>query len=270
MRLTPEPKRTAIFTLYAWMRAADDIVDSGGHAKTIKIGSPDSVLQRLNCFESDTDQALNPDAPLPTGPLWPAVRQQFLSFRLPKQYLAEMIAGQKQDLEEPHFETFEQLEQYCYRVASVVGLSCVHIWGDDGDPSVATLAKDRGIALQLTNILRDIAEDAEQGRVYLPREDFKRFGIDGVEIKKNHENKAFCDLMQFEIGRTRKFYESSADLEKHLKVDGRRTSWAMMRTYRQLLEKIAARPELVLQRRVRLSMTRKLGIAAAALTRSRW
>ena len=151
------------------------------------------------------------------------------------------------DLEPLRFETFEELETYCYRVASAVGLACIRIWGlkpgasfaDSDEPAMAA-----GIAFQLTNILRDLGEDADRGRDYLPREDRERF-----------PNRR--DLMQFQIERARGYYKKAAALDGLLSNEGRAIFCVMSGSYRALLERIARRPEAVFERRVRVPGWRK-------------
>lgn len=262
MRLTPEPKRSSIFAVYAWMRAADDLVDD-------ESASLDAAT-RLSSFRNDTDVAIDPTQPLPSGDLWPALRDTVHRYDIPVEYLNAMLAGQQSDLQSVTCRTFGELYDYCYRVASIVGLTCVKVWGDDGDPGVAKLAEYRGVALQLTNVLRDLAEDAQRGRVYLPAEDLERFGVTADQLRQGQPDESFLRLMQFQLERARSYYEMSATLERHLTPDCRSTSWAIMRTYRVLLERIADRPERVLRQRVSLSLPTKLAVVAGAMTKRKW
>ncbi|MEO1237589.1 MAG: phytoene/squalene synthase family protein [Planctomycetota bacterium] len=264
MRLTPEPKRSALFAVYAWMRAADDTVDNPPES------GPETVpgaACRLDAFAEATDRAIDPAAALPDGELWPAVRDTVTRYAIPREYLGEMLAGQRGDLGGVAMKDFGELYTYCYRVASVVGLTCVKVWGDDGDPSVAKLAEYRGVALQLTNVLRDVAEDARRGRVYLPADELTRFGLPPEALRGDADEQAFVRLMRFQLERARSYYEMSATLERHLMPDCRATSWAIMRTYRVLLERIAERPARVLGGRVSLPLTRKLAVVAGAVAK---
>ncbi|MEM9915861.1 MAG: phytoene/squalene synthase family protein [Planctomycetota bacterium] len=262
MRLTPEPKRSSIFAVYAWMRAADDLVDDDS--------ADVDPAARLAAFRRDTDAAIDPDQPVPTGELWPALRDTVRGYAIPAKYLHTMLAGQQSDLRPVTCRTFEELYDYCYRVASIVGLTCVKVWGDDGDPGVAKLAEYRGVALQLTNVLRDLAEDAQRGRVYLPTEDLERFGVTAKQLSEGRADESFLRLMQFQLERARSYYEMSATLERHLTPDCRSTSWAIMRTYRVLLERIADRPERVLRQRVGLPLPTKLAVVLGAVTKRKW
>ena len=262
MRLTPEPKRSAIFTLYAWMREADDQAD-GGRPR-------DACLHSLERFRSDTHAALHADGPLPDGDLWPAVRETAERYRLEGAHLDAMLDAQRDDAVGQTYGDFDALYRYCYRVASVVGLCCVRVWGDDGNPGVKKLAEYRGVALQLTNILRDVAEDAGRGRVYLPAEDLERFDYPPSGFANGEAGEPFRRLMQFQIERARSYYDMSATLERHLSPDCRATSWAIRDTYRRLLERIAAQPDAVLTRRVRLPLMTKLGVVTRAMVKQRW
>lgn len=253
MKLTPEPKRSAMYAVYAWMRTADDLADDSHDPR------------KVEAFAALTDRALageaiNGDGQL-HGDMWPAVCHTFRGYPVKGEHLHAMIAGQRSDLKKQHIATFEDLRQYCYRVASVVGLICVAIWGDDGDARVTTWAEQRGVAFQLTNILRDLREDAQRGRVYLPAEDLARFGYSCDDLKAGKANDAFDALMTFQIERARQFYEDSAALDEHLSADCRATSRTLCRIYRALLERIAADPRKVLTGRVSVPAVRKLAIS---------
>jgi len=185
-----------------------------------------------------------------------------------------MIAGQRQDLTPTPIRTFTDLQQYCYRVASVVGIASLYVWGFDQTEPAATetlkLASDRGIAFQLTNILRDLREDSARaggGRCYLPEEDLKKFQITPEQIAKRDGGDNFLALMQFQITRARSYYESSAPLDVRISPDSRPTLHAMTAIYHAILEKIAANPTKVLTTRIKLSTTQKLLIAWQAMRR---
>ncbi len=270
MRLTPEPKRSALFAVYAWMRAADAtgdgpvaVPDDARHVA----GDLPARLAAWEAFRGETIAALNPNAALPKGDMWPALRYVRQRFALPTSPLWGMLDGQRDDLTHRGFDAFEGLYVYCTRVASTVGTVCVHLWGHDGDPAIAQLTQYRGVALQLTNIIRDVREDALRGRLYLPREDLRRFGLaaDGLFDPSGGGDEAWTRLLRFQVERARSYYEMSAALESHLNVECRRSSAVIAGVYRALLERIARDPSAVLRRRVRLPGWRKLWLAAAAL-----
>ena len=258
LKLMPEPKRSAMYALYAYMRLVDDIADE-----------PDgrSVPQRiadLEAWRAKTHAAL--DGAVPAGePVWPAFAELARGFRIPARYFDEMIGGQAQDLHPAAFKCFQDLHDYCYRVASVVGLASIYVWGFEGGSATEALAVDRGIAFQLTNVLRDLAEDAARGRCYLPAEDMQRFGITLAALQQKTSTPSFLEMMQFQIARARDYYARSAALEARVEADSRPTLVAMTEIYRGLLEKIAHDPARVLQRRVRLGRFTKLCIAWRAM-----
>jgi phytoene synthase len=273
LKLTPEPKRSAVYAIYAFMRACDDLVDTAPSLNAA-LSKREAAL-RIQGFRHQM-QAVIDGGPLPDEPaersIWPAFAWVMRSFPIEPRHLHDMLDGQQCDLNQHRYATFEQLYDYCYKVASVVGLTCVRIWGCAGsspEPEVNQLAEYRGIAFQLTNILRDLVEDARRGRVYLPEADLTHFGYSIEDLVDRHANEAFDRLMQFQIERARSYYLMSSSLEKHIDPSCRAASWALARIYSQLLERIAANPRRVLTGRVRLSSFRKASIALTAMWRAR-
>lgn len=256
MKLTPQPKRWALYAIYAWMRAADDLAD--------ETADPQAKIKVLEAFRRLTHTALDPDAPFPGDPMWPALRKTMFEHAIPVEHLDQMIDGQLLDQTKARYASFDELYGYCYKVASVVGLVCIRIWGHDGSTQLDQMAEHRGIAFQLTNILRDLAEDARRGRCYLPEDELERFGCDPQELGGGPAPEPFERLMAFQVDRARDYYGRGRDLEQHLDSSCRATCRAMTRSYRRLLEKIAKDPGAVLSRRVRLSRPVKLGIAVRA------
>jgi phytoene synthase len=190
-------------------------------------------------------------------------------YHIPHEHLLAVIDGVEMDLTPQRYETFNELERYCEHVASAVGLACIHIWGFRG-PEAFEPARQAGIALQLTNILRDLREDAAAGRIYLPLADLRQCGYSREELLAGTVNDAFLDLMRFEIERAKQFYRGAAGLCDWLDPDGRRIFGLMTATYRQLLKQIEDRPADVLRRRVRLSSLTKLRLFAQWMLFSRW
>jgi zeta-carotene desaturase len=254
MKLTPEPKRSAMYAVYAFMRACDDLADE-----------VDSSLDELEVFREQMQRVVDGGAPGSELPqyklLWPAFAHVCGEYQLDGPLLHAMLDGQRSDFTTTAIATFDELYQYCYRVASVVGLVCIRIWGHDGDPAVEKLAEERGIALQITNILRDVVEDADRGRVYLPWDDMDRFGITRDDILAHRPGDGFNELIAFQAARARDYYEQSAPLEAHLTRSCRAACGAITQIYRGLLDKIIERPGRVLDERVRLNTPRKIGIA---------
>jgi phytoene synthase len=179
-------------------------------------------------------------------------------YGLPAKYLHEMIDGVSSDLEPRRIETFEELYRYCYLVASVVGLTIIHIFQFDS-PEALPMAEKCGIAFQLTNILRDVREDRERGRVYLPEEDLRRFGVDPARFVYDQR---FRELMSFEAGRARQYYREAGPLVELVHKDSRRSLAALIAIYRRLLDKIERSGYDVLSRRVQLSAAEKAWVVA--------
>jgi phytoene synthase len=258
LKLLPESKRSAMFALYAYMRRVDDIADD-------ETGR--SVAERLSDLEAwrlQTQAAIRfqlDDGPC--DPVWHALSDAVRRFSIPSSIFDEVIEGQRQDLEPVPFENFEQLKVYCYRVAGVVGLSSIHVWGFEGGDSTQAMAIDRGVAFQLTNILRDLREDADRGRLYLPSEELTAMGVTAQDLQ--HGGARFREMMKFQIERAESYYRRSAELENRVERDSRPTLRAMTEIYHGLLGKIAAHPERVLSERVSLSVLSKLRIGWRAL-----
>ncbi len=268
MRLTPEPKRSALYAVYAWMRAADDIGDAP-LTRASDGEQPRDRSEQLDRFRAETHAALDPSASLPTGPLWPALRHVRSAFDLPFAPLWAMLDGQREDLEAARYDTFEDLYRYCVRVAGTVGEVCVHLWGHDDHPDVPRLVEQRGVALQLTNILRDLGEDARRGRCFLPAEDLIRFEVTANDFANGNaadldQQRRMPALMRFEIERAEALFVESAPLEGHLVADCRRSSAVIAGVYRALLDRIAEDPLAVFNQRVRVPTWRKLTVVLAA------
>lgn len=252
--LLPREKRRAMCALYAYLRHVDDLADDEGCELALRR----TELERLRT------EIASGNFPAAANPILPALADTAERYSIPVEYLTAAIDGVEMDLAGTHYDTFTGLEQYCYRVASVVGLSCIHIWGFRG-PQALELARRCGIAFQLTNILRDLKEDADRRRCYLPQEDLQRFGYTLEEFRRQEANPAFQELMKFQIARAEQYFAAAAELEPLLELDGRRAFRAMASTYGALLKKIKHHPAAVFSRRIRLSRWEKIRIAAKAL-----
>jgi 15-cis-phytoene synthase len=246
--LLSSEQKSAMCAIYAFMRYCDDISEGEGASR-----------EAIDQWRADLDRALAGDSP--DNPLWPAFADTVKRYRIPHKYFHEMIDGVSGDLEPREIQTFEELYRYCYQVASVVGLTIVHIFGFES-PDALVLAEKCGIAFQLTNILRDVREDRENARIYIPAEDIRRFGAD-----LSHSDEKFVNLMRFEAERAHRYYDESRPLIGMVDAPNRRSLWAMIEIYRRLLIKIEESNFQVLDGRVRVSTLGKLGILAKAILR---
>lgn len=252
-RVLPTPQRKAMCALYTFMRIADDCGDEEG-ARDVK-------LQRLAQWRSGLESATHGTFAHPSHA---ALADTIRTYAIPVQFLNDVLDGVAMDLDPIVYETWDQLRLYCYRVASAVGLACIHIWGFTDD-SAKTYAELAGYAFQLTNILRDIQEDAGRGRFYLPAEDLRRFGVSPESLTAGVRDEAFVQLMEFEATRAHGFYDASAPLTPLLPPPGRAVFLMMSRTYRQLLTEIERRNYDVFSGRVRVSSWKKLQFALGVL-----
>jgi phytoene synthase len=245
------PQRRAMCAIYAFMRYCDDLSDEPGATR--------AAIER---WRAEMEDALA--GRFSGHPVWPAFHHTVRRFRIPHEYFRAMIDGVLSDLEPREFETFDQLYRYCYQVASVVGLTTIHIFGFD-TRSALPLAEKCGVAFQLTNILRDIREDAARGRIYLPAEDLRRFGLTAGDIHASKRSQPFLNLMQFEAERARAYYNESLPLLDLIHPRSRPSLWALIGIYSRLLERIVESDYDVFARRVRLPLWEKSWIMVRAL-----
>jgi len=249
--LLSRPQRNAMCAIYAFMRYCDDLSDEPGANRAA-----------IDKWRAEMEAAL--EGRFSDHPVWPAFHHTVRRFCIPHEYFREMIDGVLSDLEPRRFETFEQLYRYCYQVASVVGLTIVHIFGFD-TRSALPLAEKCGVAFQLTNILRDIREDAERGRIYLPIEDLRRFGVSEEDLNAGRSDEGFLRLMAFEAERARAYYNQSRPLLDLIHPRSRASLWALISIYSRLLERIEGSNYDVFRRRVRLPLWEKSWIVWRAL-----
>ena len=256
--LLPRHKRRAMCALYAFLRRVDDV---GDEASACANAGTDDRFLRLSALRGSLVDALQGRF---QDPLFPALADTVTQFGIPPEYLHAAIDGVEMDLAGQGYETFADLAQYCHRVASVVGQACIHIWGFTDDRAIE-LAAHCGLAFQLTNVLRDLREDAVQGRIYLPAADLRRFTYTAEELRRGVVDDRFRALLQFEVERAESFYRTAAGLQRYLQADGRRIYCAMFRTYHRLLEKVHRLEGGRAGHRVRLAPWEKLRTAAEAL-----
>jgi phytoene synthase len=252
----PKPRREAIYAVYAFCRLSDDLVDE------VKAGGdPAAALTR---WRQQLDTDFHGGA---RHPVIAAVGQAARRFTIPKVYFQELLNGMEMDLTRARYATFEELYSYCYRVASVVGLICIEIFGYR-NPGTKTYAERLGIAFQLTNILRDLALDARRGRIYLPQDELKRFGYTEDELLAGRYNDAFVELMRFQCGRARDFFRAASAA---LPAEDTRPLLAaeiMRAIYYRLLIKIERERYDVFKGEIALGKSRKLFLASGLWLRS--
>ena len=247
----PAEKRRAMCALYAFMRRSDDIADSTGNPALASAG--------LKQWRATVDAALT--AGKCDDPILPAVVDTVQRYRIEPRYFHELLDGTEMDQAVTRYETFDQLYRYCYHVASVVGLVVLPVFGFQ-DEAAKISGEACGIAFQLTNILRDVKEDAQLGRIYLPAEDRQRFGVSDADILDANFTPGFVALMKFEAARAREFYAQAQPLLGLIDADSRSTLAVMIGIYGGILDKIEQTGYAVFDGRVRLSTGEKLWIVA--------
>jgi 15-cis-phytoene synthase len=254
----PRPQREAIYAVYAFCRIVDDAVDIGH----------DRAAQRkeLERWRAEIVQVFEGT---PEHPAAQRLQEAVRLFKIPREALNEIIAGVEMDLDRSTYETFEDLYPYCYRVASAVGLCCIEIFGY-ADRRAREYAVDLGVALQLTNIMRDVEPDARAGRVYLPQEDLKRFGVTGEDLAAGRYTPEFVRLMEHEAARAHAYYERAWAALPRADAHTLFAAEIMGRTYFALLALMERRRFRVFGERVRVPAPKKLGIALRCWARSRW
>jgi len=249
--LLSRQQRKAMCAIYAFMRYCDDLSDEPGASRA-----------PIEKWRSEFREAML--GRYSGHPVWPAFHHTVRRFGIPHEYFESMIDGVAGDLEPRRFETFAELYRYCYQVASVVGLTIIHIFGFDTQ-SALPLAEKCGIAFQLTNILRDVKEDGERGRVYLPAEDMRRFGVSEADLLAGQRSERVMEFMAFEAARARAYYQESAPLLDLIHPRSRPSLWALIAIYSRLLDRIVGCRFDVFARRVRLPVWEKMWIVGRAL-----
>jgi 15-cis-phytoene synthase len=258
--MLPRPERDALCAIYAFMRLVDDASDAPVSAPA---AADENALRRaaLSRWRVLLDECVAGNT---SGhAILPAFADTVKRYRIPSRYFHDLISGAEMDLVETNYATFEALQEYCYRVAGTVGLTCVHVFGFE-DPHVLELAQHLGIAFQLTNILRDVSSDLAIRRVYIPAEDLSRFGCSVAELKRGVVTPAVRELLRFEAERAWKFYREGARLVSKVDAGSRAALWALVRIYSSLLARIEERDFDVFSARVRLNTAEKARILLRA------
>ena len=254
----PRRKREALCAVYAFMRRCDDITDDPKLSPAERRQQLETWLDALHRAQQGhpTDDAI-------LLALTDAQRR----FTIPAGLLDELAVGTAMDVEETSdatpadpgitYKTFDDLRAYCYRVASVVGLVCIHVFGYR-DPAAEPLAERCGLAFQLTNIIRDVKEDGGMGRVYLPKEDLAKFGLTVSDVLNSPDAARLRPVLAMEADRAREFYKSGEELIPHISEDSQPALWVLVTIYRRLLERIAEKQYDVFTAKVSLSTWEKL------------
>ncbi|MDH5547713.1 MAG: presqualene diphosphate synthase HpnD [Gammaproteobacteria bacterium] len=248
-RFLPQPRRDAIIALYAYCREVDDVVD--------ECSNIDIAKTKLSWWRDEVEKLYSGN---PTHPVTKALAPHLDRFSLNKEYFLEILDGMEMDLEYDVYPTIKELSLYCYRVASAVGLLSIEIFGYE-DRNTRKYAYELGMALQLTNIIRDVREDAIRGRVYLPQEDLTQFGVDMDELVKGQHSQKIVDLLRFEAERAREHYENAFRLLPEVDRYNQRSGLIMGEIYLALLNEIEHDGFRVLEHRVKLTPLRKLWLA---------
>ncbi|MGO8718913.1 MAG: phytoene/squalene synthase family protein [Acidobacteriaceae bacterium] len=265
-RALPKAKRAAVCAVYAFMRHADDLADDE------RVPREQRLLQS-QLWLDEWHRAAAGEAT--DNPVFIALRDARQRFGISMKLLDHLVQGTMLDLAAPAeaggiatYRTFDDLYRYCYFVASVVGLVCIRIFGYT-DPQAEALAEQTGIAFQLTNILRDVREDAERGRIYLPLDDLERFQLTAEQIASNRGDRKLTAneraLMEMEAGRAREYYLAAERLLPHISPDSRAALWVLVTIYRRLLDHIEGAHYQVFSARVTVPTAEKLWILARGL-----
>lgn len=248
----PEARRRAIYVAYTFCRYCDDSVDAE-HSLDEKL----HLLSELRRKLSASYQGHSEDM------VFLGLSDVAERYQVPEEYFQEVLSGVESDLVKSRYNDFDELRRYCYQVASAVGLICIHIFGFN-HARAKEHAVDLGLAMQLTNIARDVKEDLEMGRIYLPQDEMHRFGYSEEELQSGSVNQAFVDLMRFQTQRAREYFSSGFQLLPYLSPRSRACPAVLGHLYSKLLDHIESVNYDVLNHRVSLSTTEKLRVTAQA------
>ena len=268
--LLPKAKRDGLAALYAFMRLVDDVADEGadlaekqrGLAKW-RAALDQAITGHEQLFDGNSSMATPAPALSGAAEVLPALVDTMQRYKMPARYLHDLISGAEMDLTVQTYPTFDRLREYCYRVAGTVGLTCTHVFGFS-DARALDLAEKLGLAFQLTNIIRDVHEDHQLGRVYLPEEDLQRYGISPEDFGRGEATLGIRELLRFEAERAWQLYEEGSALLGLIDEDSRGALWLLVHTYSALLSRIESVDYAVFGERVRLPKTEKMMFIAKA------
>jgi phytoene synthase len=256
--LLPYLKRNALSAVYAFMRHADDLSDDPGMAAPER---RQKLAEFIDSYHSALASGRTDD------PVFLALRDSQQRYEIPLELLDQLVAGTGMDVREEQqsggplvvYHNFDELYNYCYHVASVVGLVCIRIFGYR-DPAAEHYAEHLGIAFQLTNILRDVKEDAAMARVYLPQDELERFGVTAAELGSGVPMEKLRPLLAFQAARAREYYVSAERLMPLIDEVSQPALWALVEIYRGILDRIELKRFDVYSARVGLSLAEKLKV----------
>ena len=247
--LLPPERRRAIMAFYAFCREVDDVVDETADSAVAAV--------KLNWWRQEVQRIAEGQPEHPVGQALQAVSRQF---NIPRELLLEIIDGMEMDLTQSRYLDFKGLQLYCYRVASVVGLIAAEIFGYQ-DRQTQKYAHDLGIAFQLTNIIRDIGEDARRGRIYIPMDELKQFNVPAADILNARYSDNFTALMRFQVERAEQYYQQAFAHLPAIDRKAQRPGLVMAAIYRTVLDEIQRANFQVLHQRISLTPVRKLWLA---------
>ncbi len=256
--LLPKEARGAMCAVYAFCRACDDAVDE-----------PDTPEQKREALDALRTQLVQALAGRPEGPIFIALMDAKARYGIPPEYFHGHLEAFRMDMERMRYATFEELREYCYGVASLVGLMCLHIFGFSS-PDAKVPAVDLGIAMQLVNIIRDVKEDADRGRIYLPQDELARHGVSEEQVLRGEATDGFRALMGDQAARAKEFFERSRALYRYLPKTSRKYPRFLHAIYGRTLEEIEREGYPVLSRRVELSKLAKVRVALGVWLGSLW
>ncbi|HSD62915.1 MAG TPA: presqualene diphosphate synthase HpnD [Ignavibacteriaceae bacterium] len=249
--LLPPAKRDAMNTVYAFCRETDDIIDEGNEPDELKFA-------KLRKWRIELEKSITGRSEYA---LLNKLGRTISGFNIPLEPFFELIKGMEMDLQKKRYNSFEDLMTYCYRVASTVGLICIEIFGYKDKQHTKDFAVNLGIALQLTNILRDIKKDSEKGRIYLPQLDLEMFNYSDKDILDRLYNNDFKELMRYEVERAKMYFEKAT---MSLNLDDKAAMFAaraMQHIYFKMLQKIVEVDYDVYNKNIKISKFEKVGIS---------
>ncbi len=253
-RFLPKEKRRAVYAAYAYCRVADDIADEDD-------GGVDSRIQQLDHWQAELDAAY---AGTPTHPITIALADALQHFAIPKSAFIALIDGCRLDMTKTRYETFEELLEYCDYVASSISDISLAIFGYRSDKALG-YGRKLSTALQLTNVTRDIGDDVTRDRIYIPREELRRFGVEEREISERVENDRVRRLVEFQIARAETYFRAAEPLLREIDFDARFPTLLMGGVYATVLGKLRKNPHIAIRERLSLSTLQKVLVVGSRM-----